>query len=128
MEQEKARCIFAFAQNLQVGVTKSSLTGEGTKNIATANTSNSKKMFRRRRKMGRGDLESLGNTFDMQDTVNDTGAKAHVSGEDIRLVRLKQINSENGRETPNTHSRAKWVQIIYKYSGSFMFKEISRGH
>ncbi|CAG8955434.1 hypothetical protein HYFRA_00010299, partial [Hymenoscyphus fraxineus] len=56
---------------------KSSSTGEGTKNIATANTSNSRKMFRGRRKMGRGDLESLGNTFDMQDTVNDTGAEAH---------------------------------------------------
>lgn len=62
--------------------------------------------------MGKNDLESLGNTFDMQDTVNDAGGEAHESGDDIQLVRLKQINSESGRESPNTqHSEVGSNQI-----------------
>jgi hypothetical protein len=59
-----------------------------SQNSALKGEATSQSLFRGRRKMGKNDLESLGNTFDMNDTVD---GEADETGDDIRLVRLQQI-------------------------------------
>jgi len=67
--------------------------------------STSKKIFHGRRKMGKHDLESLGNTFDMHDDNLAMGDnESHETGDNVGLVTLKHNNTEIMREPIATKS------------------------
>ncbi|TVY19761.1 hypothetical protein LARI1_G002597 [Lachnellula arida] len=64
-------------------------TAVGTEGSKTS----TKRPFPGRRKMGKHDIESLGNTFDMQDTVVDNRDGESVeTGDEIHLVQLQKSN------------------------------------
>jgi hypothetical protein len=83
---------------------KSSSTANPSQQIASAGETTDKRVFRGRRKMGKNDLESLGNTFDMNDTVDMGDGESLETGDDIRLVRLRQNNLENAKEAIGTQT------------------------
>jgi len=64
----------------------------------------SARVFPGRRKAGKHDLESLGNTFDMNDTVDVGDGDSVGTGDNIRLVHLGQSKPEGVKETDSTRN------------------------
>lgn len=84
----------------------------GSVSRGTGQTS-SKRVFPTRRKMGKNDLESLGNTFDMRDTVDIKDHESQEMGDDIRLVPLTDTIPRSGRVTTRgpTETSPNQIQV-----------------
>lgn len=100
----------AFSHSGKTGKSSSTTTNP-SQQIASAEETPSRKVFRGRRKMGKNDLESLGNTFDMQDTMDMGDGESLETGDNIRLVRIKQNDLENGHPSTVTRTGLEPNQI-----------------